>query len=70
MIQDDHYNFNMIEIEGDGKNVTVIPFWKLFGASNVPPELIDEEEFSVMTYDMYRFLAWLFPRQYGVKQLE
>lgn len=37
---------------------------------SIPPELIDEEEFSVMAYDMYRFLAWLFPRQYGVKQLE
>jgi len=36
----------------------------------IPPELIDEEEFSVMAYDMYRFLAWLFPRQYGIKQLE
>lgn len=38
--------------------------------TDVPPELIDKEEFSVMAYDMYRFLAWLFPRQYGVKQIE
>ena len=57
-MQDDHYNFNIIEVEHDG-NITIIP-----------PELIHEEEFSVMAYDIYRFLAWLFPRQYGVKQLE
>ena len=56
-MQDDHYNFNTIEVKHDG-NITIIP-----------PELIDEEEFSVMAYDIYRFLAWLFPRQYGVKQL-
>ena len=57
-MQDDHYNFNTIEVKHDG-NITIIP-----------PELIHEEEFSVMAYDIYRFLAWLFPRQYGVKQLE
>lgn len=56
-MQDDHYNFNTIEVKHD-RNITIIP-----------PELIDEEEFSVMAYDIYRFLAWLFPRQYGVKQL-
>lgn len=55
-MQDDKYNFNINTTIGD------IPFWQYYDNLKIT-------EMSAMQYDCRRFLAWLFPRQYGGKQI-